>query len=155
MSITSTCYPAIIVDIDSTLSDNQHRQHFIDPARPHKDWKSFYESMTEDTVNSIVADYVRYVHSHPDARVVIVTGRPEEYRPHTEEWLAKHQIPYVALYMRPDGDYRKDTEVKREIYEKSIHDQYFVQLVLEDRSTVVAMWRSLGLQCWQVCEGAY
>jgi hypothetical protein len=30
-----------------------------------------------------------------------------------------------------------------------------VRLVLDDRNSVVKMWRSLGLECWQVAEGDF
>ena len=59
------------------------------------------------------------------------------------------------LYMRPTGDYRTDTEWKRECYESYIKPVYDVRLVLDDRASVVAMWRELGLECWQVAEGDF
>ena len=39
---------------------------------------------------------------------------------HTERWLARHGIPYTALHMRATGDKRKDSIVKRELYEAHI-----------------------------------
>lgn len=59
------------------------------------------------------------------------------------------------LFMRKDGDFRPDWEVKKEIYEKELKDKYEILGVFEDRTQVVQMWRSLGLTCYQVCEGNY
>jgi len=57
--------------------------------------------------------------------------------------------------MREVGDRRKDTEVKAEIYHRFIEPQYDVHYILDDRDQVVKMWRSLGLTCLQVAEGAF
>lgn len=57
--------------------------------------------------------------------------------------------------MRPEGDIRKDSIVKREIFENYIRDYYNIQFVLDDRNQVVEMWRSLGLKCLQVAEGDF
>src|SRR5579863_10696382 len=40
--------------------------------------------------------------------IVLVSGRSEQHRPQTERWLNHHHVHYAALYMRPDGDNRKD-----------------------------------------------
>ena len=57
--------------------------------------------------------------------------------------------------MRPKGDNRPDTEVKREIYEREIRDKYNVLLVIDDRNSVVQQWREMGLPCFQVAEGDF
>jgi hypothetical protein len=57
--------------------------------------------------------------------------------------------------MRVAGDHRKDSIVKQEIFENHIDGMFDVQFVLDDRDQVVTMWRSLGLQCFQVAEGNF
>lgn len=64
-------------------------------------------------------------------------------------------MAYDWLYMRPEGDVRKDTEIKREIFDNYIRDKYRVLFVLDDRNSVVKMWRDLGLKCLQVAEGDF
>lgn len=73
----------------------------------------------------------------------------------TEKWLRGNDITYGMLLMRPEGDIRKDSIVKREIFENYIRDYYNIQFVLDDRNQVVEMWRSLGLKCLQVAEGDF
>ncbi|WP_450097536.1 phosphatase domain-containing protein [Spongiactinospora rosea] len=46
-----------------------------------------------------------------------------------------------------------DTEVKREMYERHFVGRVFG--VIDDRASVVAMWRSLDLTVVQVAEGAF
>ena len=64
-------------------------------------------------------------------------------------------VYYSDLFMRADGDYRADSIVKEEIYHDKIEPVYNVLLVLDDRDSVVKMWRSLGLTCLQVAEGNF
>jgi hypothetical protein len=59
-----------------------------------------------------------------------------------------------TLYMRQDGDFRRDDIVKQEILDKYI-DKDRVLFVLDDRDQVVDMWRRNGLTCFQVAEGDF
>jgi hypothetical protein len=45
--------------------------------------------------------------------------------------------------------------VKREIYRNLIEPKHNVWFVLDDRNSVVKMWREIGLTCLQVEEGNY
>ena len=85
-------------------------------------------------------------------RVEFWTGRDEKYRKLTEDWIAQH-LNYVdvSLRMRPLGDRRPDWEVKREMIK--LHGK--PDIVFEDRSQVVKMWREEGIRCLQVCDGDY
>ena len=58
--------------------------------------------------------------------------------------------------MRDDGDYRKDNITKLEMYNKHIKGKYDVEFVLDDRDSVVKMWRDeLDLTCMQVDWGNF
>ncbi len=46
--------------------------------------------------------------------IVILTGRPERLRIHTEMQLRKFGVPFHKLIMRSDNDYRQDYEYKVE-----------------------------------------
>jgi predicted kinase len=73
----------------------------------------------------------------------------------TQRWLNENGFNYHALYMRKEGDFRRDSIVKQEIYEQHIKDKYVVEFVLDDRSSVVKTWRELGLKCLQVQPGDF
>lgn len=80
----------------------------------------------------------------------------KKYRRVTEAWLNHNGITrYKNLYMRKNGDKRKDYVVKKELYETHIKETYEVLFVLEDRDQVVKMWRDLGLTCLQVAYGNF
>ena len=84
-------------------------------------------------------------------RDVRTAGAPE-----TERWLERHGIIADGLFMRRAGDRRKDTVVKREIYERHIAGHYTVRVVFDDRDQVVRLWRDeLDLPCFQVAWGNF
>lgn len=159
---------SIIVDIDGTLANCDHRQEFVTNKGPwgKKDYDAFYQKMSEDTVHEHV---LRIIQSCEAYHLIFVTGRPEKYRLETMQWLRRfcwmipkegsHQYAaghrYEALHMRKDNDYRCDTIIKEAVYRKHIEPFYEVDFVLEDRDRVVKMWRSIGLKCLQVAEGNF
>lgn len=60
------------------------------------------------------------------------------------------------LTMRAANDYRKDDEVKYDMYDYGVKDRYKVHYVLDDRNQVVDMWRNkCNLTCFQVAPGNF
>ena len=134
---------AIMVDIDGTVALMCGRSPY-DETRVH-----------EDTPNTAVIEAVRAMHSAGHA-VIFCSGRTDGCREATEKWLAEHvAVPYEALLMRAAGDTRKDSVVKREIFDRHIRDRYDVTCVFDDREQVVAAWREIGLTVFAVAEGKF
>jgi hypothetical protein len=123
--------PAIIVDFDGTLALKGERKPY--------DWSR----VGEDQPNLPVVFVVRHLALF--STILIVSGRDEECRWQSEMWLHAQSISFHELFMRPKGDNRPDTEVKRELYERKIRDKYNVLCVLDDRPSVIRMWQSLDL----------
>lgn len=73
----------------------------------------------------------------------------------TQRWLNENGFKHHALYMRKEGDFRRDSIVKKEIYEEHIKDKYVVEFVLDDRNQVCSMWREINLKCLQVQPGDF
>ena len=90
-----------------------------------------------------------------DKLVLLVSGREDKYREQTINFLDKHQINHEKLMMRETGDFRKDSIIKKEIFDTQIRGFYNIDFVLDDRNQVVEMWRQLGLTCLQVAEGDF
>jgi hypothetical protein len=131
---------AVLCDIDGTLAIHQARGPFE------------YERCGEDAPNPPVVAYLRML---PAELIILLSGRPESARADTQEWLARHRIPYDELHMRADGDYRNDVIVKSELFDQHIRNRYNVLLALDDRNRCVRLWRDLGLNCWQVNDGDF
>lgn len=135
---------AIIVDLDGTYAHRCNRQWF--------DYSKVDQDDLDVTVDGIVRAYAKMGYT-----ILIVSGREgtEECRYKTLYWLEKHEIPFYELMMRKEGDFRRDSIVKEEIYNKYIKGKFDVEFVLDDRQQVVDMWREIGLKCLQVAEGNF
>lgn len=136
----STLKPALIVDCDGTLCIKHPDRHILD-----------YTRVGEDAPQEAVVHVTRRL--FPSSTILILTGRTENCRDQTELWLGTHKIFHSGLFMRPDGDFRPDPEVKREIYERDIQPYYWVMGIFEDRLSVCRMWESLGLFVFNVNNG--
>ncbi|MGN9813599.1 phosphatase domain-containing protein [Micromonospora sp. BQ11] len=133
----------VLVDIDGTVALNVSRSPY-DMTR-----------VGEDEPNPAVIAAVRAMHA-AGYGVVFCSGRDASARAATEAWLDRHvKVPYLALHLRAVGDSRKDSIVKREIYEREVADRYRVVGVFDDRMQVVRMWRELGLTVFQVADGDF
>ncbi|GBO53918.1 hypothetical protein APA_1866 [Pseudanabaena sp. lw0831] len=130
---------AIICDLDGTLALIGDRSPY-DGASCEKD---------------LVNEPVRSILQTSGKAIVFVSGREDKSKPQTLAWLEKHGISFDSLHMRKSGDMRKDSIVKKEIYDEFILDKYNVAFVLDDRDQVVRVWRDLGLTCLQVDYGDF
>ena len=135
----------VLVDIDGTLAHMTTRKRFGKLAA--FSWKD----VGEDDVDPAVAFLTDALAETHRTKVVILSGRDSVCRPETEDWLDRNDIEYDALYMRSINDNRKDTIIKRELYETYIKGKYNVLAVIDDRPSVCRMWRDeLGLKVLQV-----
>jgi len=126
---------ATIIDIDGTLALMNGRNPF--------DWKR----VGEDKLNYAVWDFIEDTGND----VILLSGRDSVCRTETEKWLKDNSVVYDKLYMRAEGDNRKDTIVKKELFENHIRGKYNVVSVIDDRPSVCRMWRDeLGLFVFQV-----
>ena len=108
------------------------------------------DNISGDEPNELVVSVLRDWRER-GKHIVIVSARNDKNRWVTEGWLAKYNIHYDALYMRPDGDYRPDNVFKQELLDnirKGGDD--LIERVYDDRNQVVDMWRANGIDCIQV-----
>lgn len=144
---------AIMVDIDGTLANLDHRLHFVKDG--NKDWGSFFRQVDNDKVYEDVKRIVD-LEFEAGTSVVLCSGRPQDQSGEaTEKWLARNEIHYTTLKMRPAGNYKRDDITKAMLYRYEIKPYYNVRYVLDDRQQVVDKWRSIGLSCFQVRPGDF
>ena len=130
----------IIVDIDGTVARNVGRGHY--------DWAR----VGEDAPRELVLRTVRRTAFLEDATVIFLSGRSNICRTETENWLLAHYtsigvaniMAQHRLLMRINGDSRRDSIVKREIYDLHIRGKYNVTAIFDDRLQVCRMWKELG-----------
>lgn len=133
---------AVMVDIDGTLALHNGRSPY-DLTR-----------CGEDLPNAAVIEAVQAA-AADEMVIIYCSGREDVAREVTGDWLARHVGVPGPLYMRAADDKRKDSIVKRELFDAHIRDQFDVRYVLDDRQQVVDMWRALGLTVFQVAEGDF
>jgi len=143
---------AVICDLDGTLCNTTHRQKWMQGEM--KNWTMWNASIYKDTVNEWCKAIVNQMYNanHP---VVLCSGRGEEYRDITVEWLRDNKIQYDVLLMRQAKDNRKDAIIKEIILDFEILTRFKPLVVIDDRKQVVDMWRSRGLTVLQCSEGDF
>lgn len=133
---------AIVVDMDSTLSDPRARLHYVQVTP--RNFEAFEAECHLDPVIEPVARVVKWAYAH-GTEVLIVSARMDNRRHLTEGWLEKHGIPYHKLYMRKHKDSRKDDTVKEEILDEIKKAGYHVLFAIDDRKRVKRMWVENGI----------
>lgn len=149
----------ILVDIDGTIANIEHRTHLIKNYDSDKnDWTKFYKNCDKDTPIKPIIDMVNLLER--EYEIMFFTGREEtpEVRIKTLAWLKENlNFPVLkhTLFMRAEGDRRHDTEVKPDLLRNSPIPESRVAFILEDRDSMVKKWRELGFTCLQVAEGDF
>lgn len=134
---------AVIVDVDGTLARRNGREVF--------DW-TLIESDIPNRPLILLLGILRT----QGIEVLIVSGREERLISQTQAWLTKNGIETEYLFFRSDKDFRMDSVIKREIFERHIRERFSVVAVFDDRNQTVKMWREeLNLLCLQVEDGNF
>lgn len=136
---------AVICDIDGTIARAGVRYHYENGAK-----------LLEDMPNYFVIQAVKALTRN--AELFFLSGRSEDSREFTEQWIATHTgillppgIQRRDLLMRASGDSRRDSIVKRELYEAHLKGKYQVIAVFDDRNQVIReCWEPLGLPVFKV-----
>ncbi len=140
----------ITCDIDGTLALLTEGYSPYDPAHyPH------------DVLNLTVRDVYHtllgyHFFQRADPLGILLTGRGEEHREATEEWLCRNGVVYDELHMRKIGDGRRDDVVKAEmVNEHIIAKGREIVAHFDDRTRVTRMFRERGVPTFQVSWGDF
>lgn len=165
---------AIIVDLDGTMCNIDHRLHTVRPpkeweeevalAKQEKrknvhnwkaDWAAFFRNLGGDSLNQWCADIVDKFST--STQIVYCSGRPDDHRNTTQKWLEENNVDFHGshLYMRPRGDSREDSIIKEIILDFELLTRFDVYFTIDDRARVCEMWRRRGLTCLQCAAGDF
>ena len=135
----------VIFDLDGTLA-------LLGERSPYNASRAEDDELSQ----AVFFAYEAIRRGKPETAIILLRAERTAGAQQTERWLTRHGITFDALYLRRTGDRRKDTVVKREIYEAHIAGTYDIVVVFEDRDQVVKLWRDdLGLPCFQVAWGDF
>lgn len=133
-----------IVDIDGTLALKHPDRDIYDYSKVHM-----------DLPNLPVIKVVRAVRQM-DGKVVLMSGRSDECRQQTKRWIEDHVGYGIPMFMRRQGDFRKDYIVKHELFQNHIAGRFHVTGVFDDRDQVIRLWRNhLMIPTFQVADGDF
>lgn len=124
---------AVIFDVDGTLA------HMVD-RKPY-DWTKVGQDTVDPHVARMLVAYARDGYA-----ILVVSGRDGVCYADTCQWIIRNGLMCNEIYMRRQGDMRKDTVVKEEIFWQAIAPFYNVEAVFDDRPSVVRMWHDIGIQ---------
>ena len=137
---------AVICDLDGSLVDCSKRLHYV--TNGHHHWDDFFKEIVNDTINEPIRLIVNTFFQN-DYNIILCSGRPEKTRNDSQKVLIDNNVNFDRLYMRSDGDTRADHIVKKELLAQIIAEGWDPFLVIDDRQSVVNMWRENGLTCLQ------
>jgi phosphoglycolate phosphatase-like HAD superfamily hydrolase len=144
----------IIVDVDGTIFNCDHRQEFAQTGQ----WEEFHARSASDEPYPDIVDLLG-IFDRAGKQIIALTGRNERFRLQTDTAFLKYGIWVDELLMRDDGDFSRDIEFKIAALEKFFGDKEAVLanvlLVIDDRDRVVTGLRAYGLTVLQPREGAY
>lgn len=133
--------PVVTCDIDGTLAHMTGRNPF-DGSLVHTDVVDYHVKSTLSILRG------------QGLPIILLTGRSDKYESETRDWLDQH-LPAYDLYMRKDGDFRRDSVVKSEMVDNYLSDKFDVIMHFDDRNQVVSVLRKKGLKVAQVQEGDF
>lgn len=143
----------ILFDIDGTLANLNGREKFLKQEKP--DWQNFNAKMEEDLPNTPIVELYRALYESKKFEIILVSGRQEKFRKVTQTWLTWHEIPFNTLLMRADKDQQPDQAVKQDILNSLKSQGKEILFTVDDRQSVVDMWRANGITCLQCQKGNY
>tara|TARA_X000000950_G_C13797712_1_gene612128 strand:+ start:702 stop:1133 length:432 start_codon:yes stop_codon:yes gene_type:complete len=130
----------ILCDIDGTVANNDHRQHFLEGK---KDWEGFFSELSNDLPITSVIEKIND-HHKDGHEIVFLTGRPQRYRYSTTLWLSEYFNFDFRLLMRPDNDQKNKIEVKRKIFLEELSAEKILY-VYENDLELISMWKEFNL----------
>ncbi|MEK0324111.1 MAG: AAA family ATPase [Nitrosopumilus sp.] len=146
----------IIFDLDGTLRDPGHRLHLV--KNGSRQYDEFNMACGDDPIVPNIAMLYEMLAnaivtvpfgSYDDIEIFVFSGCSDIAKETTENWMKEHNLTYNRLWMRPADDHQKDVELKRSWLHKIQAEGYEVLFTVDDRQSVVDMWRSEGITCLQ------
>ena len=139
---------AVIFDLDGTLAFMNDRGPF--------EWHKVGQDLPRVSIFQMMDGYAKAGYE-----VIFLSGRDSVCRTETTRWLNKWLYRLCEnditaseqnLFMRSEGDMRKDSIIKQELFWEHVAPKWDVQIVVDDRNQMISCWYDLGINT-VVCVG--
>lgn len=132
-----------LFDLDGTLANANGRNMFNPTA----------EEVMNDLPIKTTIKVLQSLKNHHE--IIFVSGREANNYEATKNWLIKYvfnnEDQNINLFMRPEGDYRRDSIIKSELLHQHIFPSYNVLGAFDDRLQVIReCWNKEGIFCFNV-----
>jgi phosphoglycolate phosphatase-like HAD superfamily hydrolase len=144
---------AAVFDLDGVLSDAAGRQHYLDASTGKRDWRAFFAASGEDPLIEELNRLLSLLDS--ELFIVLLTARPVTVRPQTLAWLARYDVRWDLLVMRPDREYQPALDFKQAMVARLRQAGLELRIAFEDDRRNVAMFRAAGVPCVYIHSGYY
>jgi predicted kinase len=128
---------AVVCDIDGTVARHVNRNPY-----------DYFKAGTDEPITEVVNIVKMYKEN--GYQIIFLSGRDSVCREITNDWLGKHFGSDFLLYMRTQGDRRKDRIVKQELFFNHVAENWDVEVVIDDRKQVVRLWTDIDVKLLNV-----
>lgn len=134
----NTLCHTVICDLDGTVAS-------MEGVRKPFEWdKVSQDNPRGGIIDMLIGRATRVGH------ITFLSGRDSICYQDTYDWINEYVIDSGVdisweLYMRPEGDWRKDDIIKYELFNDHIRGKYNVDCLFDDRRTVIRLWNLLGI----------
>lgn len=146
----------VLVDLDGTICDwaKRAKKAGVQPDRDNKEafqeWLDRVQNEKSLAKDEPILEVVKAVNAlYTDGyRIVFLTGRSENYRRVTTNWLLRHlSIASPVLYMRGDSDGRSPAKYKESVIKTLLKEHRGHVLAIDDDfdSDTNAVYKKLGI----------
>jgi hypothetical protein len=135
----------VLTDLDSTVANTEGRAHLAVPGAPrHEDWIAYSRACVNDEP---IAGTVRTLQllAASGLPIFIVSGRNVEAVQQTQEWLARHNVPFDHLRLRKPDDIQDNAEYKAAWVRELRQNGFDPVLMLEDHIGVAKLVEAEGV----------
>jgi hypothetical protein len=156
---------AVLADMDGTLANVSSVRFHVDGSvtKPKasggvkviKNFDAFHAASEFVPANQQAIDFCVRANNQ-GYRVLIVTARMRKWEGVTTRFLERTCREFFDwephIYMRTDGDHRKDVEVKREIFAE-ISQSFDVVGAVDDNPAIITLWEEMGIPEIEIVPG--
>lgn len=157
-SSTAVLPPAMLLDLEATLSNNSHRLHLLPnkltpPEKLSEVWDKYFKQLKFDTPYLTLIQQVKTLQNKYQLKIFILSAVPEKFRQVVHHWLITHDISYDKLLLRPDDDFRDNAIVKQTMLQQAVYPNYRPIIAIDDMTNILDIYASAGIKTYRAKQG--
>jgi hypothetical protein len=135
-----------LLDLDHTIANSFWRDSMIGSVP----WDEYHAASRNDKPFQKMVDLINALITHGDL-IIAITGRTENHRGLTLNWLISNNILIHDLLMRPEKVFLKNAEMKVKLV-SDYFNNYFdsIGFLIDDNEETILAFQKLGIATLQV-----